>query len=387
MIESRRAVIVGAGIAGLAAALRLRQIGWVPVVVERAPARRRGGYLMHLSWGGYDAAGRLGVLPALRERHFDGFELVQVEADGRERFVVPSPAVQAMLGTRNLFLLRGDVEDVLYNAVAATVPVRFGTTVTAVRQTGDGVRIKLSDGSHETADLLIGADGRHSQVRRLVFGPEERFAAASDHIVAAFDVPGVPDGVRPGTVTQLPMIGRRMMLLTLDRSRSVMLLFRSPDPAADLADGPYAAVERAFGDLGWIVPDMLTRLRDAGTVYFDSQSLVEIGNWAQGSVALLGDAAWALPPAAGFGGSQAVEGAERLGTALQARPGDVPGALSTWQEELRPEVERRRRRSRTGQRRLVPAGRLALARSNIRPRIAASPIVTRLLSLRAAGHG
>ncbi|MGP3961133.1 NAD(P)-binding protein [Nonomuraea sp. 3N208] len=139
-----RAVIVGAGIAGLAAALRLHQIGWEPVVIERAPARRSGGYVVALFGRGYDAAERLGILPVLRERHFGAVDMVYRKPDGRRRFTVPHRTMQALLGDRGLTLMRGEIETALSVAGAellGTVLRRHpGDVPAALREWEAGLR-------------------------------------------------------------------------------------------------------------------------------------------------------------------------------------------------------------------------------------------------------
>ncbi|MFQ6331221.1 FAD-dependent oxidoreductase [Nocardia sp. CWNU-33] len=170
--QVQRAVVVGAGIAGLAAALRLHQQGWDVLMVERAQGRRSSGYLVNLHGPGYDAAERLGLLPALAPRDIGFFTSILVHADGREKLTVPAGVAQTAVGGRALTVFRGDLESVLYEALADAVAIRFGTTVQAVTQNPGEVDITLSDGDCVQAELLIGADGLHSRIRELVFDTE-----------------------------------------------------------------------------------------------------------------------------------------------------------------------------------------------------------------------
>jgi 2-polyprenyl-6-methoxyphenol hydroxylase-like FAD-dependent oxidoreductase len=383
-MTSKRAVILGAGIAGLAAAVRLRQIGWEPVVVERAPARRRGGYALHLFGLGYDAVERMGTLPKLTERDFGALNLISISPDGRRRFTVPGPALQGLFGGRNLTLLRSDVEAVLYEAVRDTVQLRFGTTIKAVTQDPAGVHITLFDGTTLDADLLIGADGRHSRVRELLFGPEAGFRTDLGHVVAAFIPRQPPVGLPEGSVMTLNMPGRTANLLNPGSGRAaVFLAYASPDPAAELAIGPRAALRRAFGDLDGVVPDVLAQLDHAESVYFDTGSQITVSSWSRGRVVLLGDAAWLASVFAGYGASLAVGGADLLGAALQRHPGDVPGALTAWEAQLRPEVTRRQRQGRDRAHQQLAAGRLAQLRGELPLRLAALGPVAGLLERRA----
>lgn len=343
-MSTRKAIVIGGGIAGLATALRLHQIGWQPIIVERAPARRSGGYAVTFSGIGYDAAERMGVLPALTERHITPDKMVYVKPDGETRFTVPGPTVRAMLGQRALNILRGDIEDVLYTTIRDTVEVRFGTTITAVAQDDDGVDVTLSDGTTERADLLVGADGLHSATRRLVFGPEEQFRLDLNHMTGVFMLDRLPSGVTEGATATLTDTGRTLAIIALGPGRSAAFFgYRNGNPMAELADGPAVALPRAYDGMGWAAPEVLAQLPHAESVYFDTISQMVVDRWSRGRVVLLGDAAWCVTLFAGFGSSLAVAGADLLGTALERHPGDVVAALRNWEDELRPNAEKKQK--------------------------------------------
>ncbi|TMR09681.1 monooxygenase [Nonomuraea turkmeniaca] len=376
---SSRAVIIGAGIAGLAAALRLHQIGWEPVVIEPAPARRSGGYVVAFIGHGYDAAERMGILPALRERHVGAVDMVNRKPGGRHRFTVPHRTMQALLGDRGLTLMRGDIEEALYEAVEGKVPIRFGTTLTAVKQNQDGVRVELGDGTVLEAELLVGADGLHSKVRELVFGPEVRFRRDLGHMVAATTLDHLPDGARQRAFTTVTRVGHIFTIANLGPGRTAAFFtYGAANPAAELAKGPRRALADAYRDITWAAPDLI---RDMSTdsVYFDSVSQIVADRWSDGRVVLLGDAAWCVTLFAGYGSSLAVGGAELLGTALRRHPGDIPAGLREWEAELRLEAEERLAMGRRNTRAHAPANRLDLLKLELPLRLAAVPPVTRLL--------
>ncbi|MFI7702630.1 FAD-dependent monooxygenase [Nonomuraea sp. NPDC049480] len=374
-----RAVIVGAGIAGLATALRLHQIGWEPVVIERASARRSGGYVVAFFGRGYDAAERMGVLPALRERHAGAVDMVYRKPGGRHRFTVPHRTVQALLGDRGLTLMRGDIEEALYEAVKGAAPIRFGTTLTAVKQNEDGVRAELDDGTVLDADLLVGADGLHSKVRELVLGPEEGFRRDLGHVVAATTLDHLPDGARERAFTTVTRVGHIFMIANLGPGRTAAFFtYGAADPAAELAKGPQRALAEAYRDVAWAAPDLI-RDMSADSVYFDSVSQIVADRWSDGRVVLLGDAAWCVTLFAGYGSSLAVGGAELLGTALRRHPGDIPAALREWETELRPEAEERQAMGRRNTGSHAPANRLDLLKRDLPLRLATLPPVTRWL--------
>ncbi|THV30006.1 FAD-dependent oxidoreductase [Glycomyces paridis] len=354
MADGRRAIVVGAGIAGLAAAMRLHRAGWKTLVVERAPARRSSGYMVNLLGGGYDAAERLGLIPALKLRDLGVFTSILVRADGSPKFTVPAAVVEAAVGPRALSVFRGDLETVLYEAVEDTAEFRFATTVEAVQQESEAVVATLSDGLTERAELLIGADGLHSSVRGLVFGPESDHRVDMRHMVGAFPLDTVPSGLAEGSGTTFIGPGRTAAVVNLGPGRSsAFFTYRTDDAEAALALGPAAALGAAFGDLGGGAPEALGQMRPE-TVYFDSVSQIVTDAWSRSRVVLLGDAAWCVTLFAGYGAALALSGADLLGDALERHGDDVPAALAEWEPLLRPEVRKRQALARRGMAQFAP---------------------------------
>ncbi|WP_280419019.1 FAD-dependent oxidoreductase [Nocardia carnea] len=357
--KKKRALVVGAGIAGLAAALRLHRQGWEVVVVERAPARRSSGYLVNLHGPGYDATERLGLVPALAPHDIGFFTSIMVHADGREKFRLPAAVAEAAVGTRALSIFRGDLESALYDAVAEHADIRFGTTVHAVTQNAQAVDATLGDGSRIRADLLIGADGVHSRIRELVFGPEAEYLVDLGHMVGAFPLEAAPEHVPDGAGTTFIGPGRTAGVMNLGPQRSsTFFTYRCPDTRAELDRGPAAALTQSFGDLGGGVTEALHQLEtDPGGAYFDSVGQVVMDRWSDGRIVLLGDAAWCVTVFAGYGAALALDGADRLGSALAEHSEDIPGALAAWESSLRPEVGKRQDLARKGISRFAPATR------------------------------
>ena len=357
--RTRRVVVVGAGIAGLATALRLDRDGWDVLVVERAPGRRSSGYMVNLLGQGYDAAERLGVLSALAEADLGWFTSILVRADGSRKFTVPPAIARAAVGSRALTVFRGDLESALFEAVRGRVAFRCGATVRGGEQDADGVDIELSDGTRERAELLVGADGLHSGVRATVFGPEEDVRVDMRHRVGAFPLARVPEDVPEGAGTTFIGPGRTAAVVNLGPGRSsVFFAYRCADPEAELARGPVEALTSAFGDLGGGVPEGLRALAAAPeAAYFDSVGQIAMDRWSRGRVVLVGDAAWCVTLFAGYGAALALDGADRLGAALEEMGGDVPTALARWEEGLRPEVDRRQAMARKGMAQFAPPGR------------------------------
>lgn len=376
-----RAIIIGAGIAGLAVALRLRQAGWDSLIVERAPARRSGGYAVTFGGIGHDAAERMGILPDLRKKAFVTKELVYHRPDGRRRFSLTEESIAATMGDRAMNILRGDIESILYDKVRDHTEIRFATTPAAVEQDGHAVHVTLSDGTTEHADLLIGADGLHSATRALVFGPERDFLLDLEHKVAVYMLDKRPAAIAPGTTGTLSSGGRTVAVISVGDGRNVAFFgYRTgrDSPARD----PREALAEVYGDIGWVVPEVLAGMETADSVYFDTISQVVAPTWSRGRVVLLGDAAWCVTLFAGYGSSLAVGGADRLGAALERHPGDLGAALAAWEAELRPEVDRKQRLGRRVKGVYAPANPLVLWLTQLPLRLAALPPVRRYMARR-----
>jgi len=134
--------------------------------------------------------------------------------------------------------------------------------------------------------------------------------------------------------------------------------------------------------LGWIIPEVLTGLQEADSVYFDTVSQVVVPSWSKGRVALLGDSAWCVTLFAGYGSSLAVGGADRLVTELTARPDDIPAALQAWETAIRPEAERKQRLGRRVKGIYAPAHPLTLWLSMLPLRLASFPLVRSYMTRR-----
>ena len=374
-----KVLISGAGIAGLSLALRLRQRGMTPVVVERSPGLRDGGYMLGLSDPGLDAAERMGVADALRAARHMPRRLVYVDGDGRERFALGGPALDRLVGERRFNLLRGDIERTLYERVRGEVEVRFGASVESMEEGRDGVGVRLGDGAEVGCDLVVGADGLHSRVRALRFGPEEEFIRPLGARVAAFllDRSAFPAS-EPGASYSMTEVGRAAALASVDEDRLVAFFIWRTDGRPRLGT-PEEELRRAFAGAGWHVPALLDRLSRAGDVYFDEVAQVVMPRWSAGRVALLGDAASAVSLIAGKGATLAMAGAVVLADALADRPGRIDEALAAYEARLLPWAEAAQRTARRNANLFTPANRLQLLAREAVLRLAAWPLLAPLI--------
>jgi 2-polyprenyl-6-methoxyphenol hydroxylase-like FAD-dependent oxidoreductase len=184
-----RVLISGGGIAGLTLAYWLHQYGIVPVIIEQAGGIRRDGYAIDFFGTGYDVAERMGLIDRLQSRHIPLAYVAYVNGSGKPIARLDISLMRKVMHDKYMVLMHWTLEEALYEALADDVEVRFGRSLVAVRNSPEEVTVTYDDGTQETFDLLIGADGIHSNTRRLVFGPEEQFGRYLGYHVAGYALP------------------------------------------------------------------------------------------------------------------------------------------------------------------------------------------------------
>lgn len=367
-VMSVRAVIVGAGIGGLATAWWLERAGWDVLLVERAPEFRAGGYMIDFFGPGLEVAERMGLLPMLERHRARISSVTAVDERARRRSELDAATYETVAGGM-ISLLRGDLAGVLRDAVSS--PIRFGMTVDAVEPTTEGVQVRLTDGTVEEADLLVGADGVHSRVRELTFGQEERFVRYLGYHVAAFSARDAGLSKRIGERYQMLTTPNRMIGCYAVGEGGFASFFLYREKNWPLPDDPVAELRDRFGDLGWVVPELLQAL--SGDVYFDQAAQVEVENWHRDRIVLVGDACGAVSLFAGHGASLAMTGAYVL--AEELADGDVEMALARYQARMQPPVTRTQEFGRRFTEWMAPSTRWRIVARDWMFRLAGLPFV------------
>ncbi|MFF0575556.1 FAD-dependent monooxygenase [Streptosporangium saharense] len=336
----RRALVVGLGVSGIATAIGLRRIGWDPVIVERAPGRRSGGYFVVLFGAGQAAARRLGILDAIPDRSPPGGVTYTVDRAG-----VRKPGLGfGDLPVSPRMMTRGDVERAAFAALPHDVEIRYATTPTRIEQDASGVEVTLEhDGTSVTErfDLVVGTDGLRSTVRRLVFGPHDRYLHRLGYMIAAMTLPGPVGGLSPHEGASLLEPGRAMWVFPFtDHPPTVLFSYRTDDVDVEFTGRPAEQVRAAYGPqpTGLLLGEALEALDGADEFLFDSVEQPRMDAWSRGRVVLVGDSAWCPSLYAAMGISAALTGADLLASMLCRHPGDIRGALRAWETQLRPHM-------------------------------------------------
>ncbi len=323
-----RILVVGAGPAGLTAAAYLGRAGHHVAIIEWSPVLRAHGHPVDLWGGAVDVLRDLGIEPHARRA---ATRITRSSTQyGRWKVTAPVRPLAALVSTDHLEIFRGDLVNLLRDA-AGPVAIRTNAAAVSLEPAGDTVRVGLSDGLNEDWDLVIGADGVHSTVRRLAFGPD--FEKPLDLVVGGFSVE------EPGDVGAIerrlaPDATAWSFPFPQESRRGYGFLARVEDDGGRRA--PHQVLMDIRARLDWPARRTLTAGLAAADFYFDRIIQVCMPRWSAGRVVLVGDAAWSPGMAIGGGASLAVSGAARLGRALSAAGGSHAEVLDDWETSVRP---------------------------------------------------
>ncbi|BBZ71323.1 FAD-binding protein [Mycobacterium paraseoulense] len=318
-------LISGASVAGTTAAYWLGRHGYSVTVVERHPGPRPGGQAIDVRGPALGVLERMGLLAAAQKRKTQIRGASVVDRDGNElsRDTESTPTA-GPIDSPDIELLRDDLIELLYGASQWTAEYIFDDTITGVDDDGAAVNVTFERAPARSFDLVIGADGLHSNVRRLVFGPEEQFIERLGTHAAIFTVPNFLDldywqTWHYGDSSMAGVYSARN-----NTEARAMLGFMDADLRIDYRDteAQFAELERRMADDGWVRPQLLGYMRDAPDFYFDEMSQIKMDRWSKGRVALVGDAGYCCSPLSGQGTSVALLGAYILAGELAAASGD-----------------------------------------------------------------
>src|SRR6516225_6498675 len=332
-----RIIINGVGIAGPTLAYWLQKAGHEVLLVEAAPQLRRGGYAIDF-WGvGYDIAEKMGLLPRIRELGYQVREVRLVNRHSRKCGGFSIELFGRMANGRYTTLRRSDLAATIYGALDGTVETIFGDSVASFEETGACVRVGFDRAPPREADLVIGADGLHSRVRQLVFGPDTGVEVSLGYHVAAFEV----EGYRPRdelVYLGYGVPGRQIYRFSMREDKTLFLfVFRdaylpAESPAND--QERKSVLTNVFAEVGWECPQILAALASVGNIYFDRASQIRLDRWTKRRTALVGDAAACVSLMAGQGSILAMAEAYMLAGELRDCGGDYGAAFARYEQRL-----------------------------------------------------
>ncbi|WP_174186211.1 FAD-dependent monooxygenase [Nocardia barduliensis] len=325
-------LVSGAGIAGPALAYWLHRYGFAVTVVERAPALRPGGQAIDFKSRTHRTVlERMGILDEVEQRRTGTTDTVFVDEHGSRRALMPGEFTGG-----DVEILRGDLSEILYLRTAERCEYLFGDSVTALTDTAAGVHVEFEHAPARTFDLVFGADGIHSRVRRLAFGPERDFVKYLGYYYAVAGASGNPAEPRERATAYAHNAPGRLAISSGPKAQQ-MYMFASPelDYARDDSAQQRRILTATYAEVGWEVPRMLAELAGFDDFYMDSISQVRMPDgYSKGRVALVGDSAYGNT-LGGFGTGLAVVGAYVIAGELAVADGDHTAAFARYDELMK----------------------------------------------------
>ncbi len=294
-----RVLISGAGIAGPTLAYWLAHYGLEPTLVEKAPTLRTGGYVIDFWGAGFEIADRMGLLPEIMSKGYRVQEVRVVDSNGRRVSGFPASAFARATKGRYTSLPRGDLAASIFGKIQGRVETIFGDSVAEIESSEKVARVTFESGSRREFDVVVGADGLHSRVRELIFGPESRFEKYLGYKVAAFE----SAGYRPRDDLNYVMyteLGQQVARFALRNDRT-MFLFIFADPSFDrFEEGDVRdqknILRKRFGHSGWECRMILDLLDGDIDLYFDRVSQIQMALRHKGNGRVAVSSSLVMPP-------------------------------------------------------------------------------------------
>ncbi|MFE3796395.1 FAD-dependent monooxygenase [Nocardia tengchongensis] len=340
-MSGNRVLVAGASIAGPALAHWLRRRGAQVTVVERAPELRPGGQAVDARGVAKEVIRRMGLDAAVRAARTETAGAHTVDADGTvlETFRAEDDGGDGYIS--EIEILRGDLSQVLYDDTRDGVEYIFGDRIAELTQDAHGVDVVFASGDRRRFELVIGADGLHSALREMVFGPRERFVRHLGLVLAFYTVPNEFELER--WLLDYQESGRSAGLRPIRDAGQAMAVFSFPAADFDVDYRDVTAQKRLLRErmdgMGWLAPRILAHLDDTPDFYLDQVAQVVMDRWASGRVGLLGDAAFSSSPMSGQGTGLALVGAYLLAAELAASGWDPEAGFAAYEARMRSFVE------------------------------------------------
>jgi len=338
-------LISGASVAGLNTAFWLLKYGFKVTIVEHSPHIRAGGQALDVRGPALEVAARMGILEDIRSNSTQLNGMLIIDAStGRELSRNTEHTLTRGKHDRpDVEVLRDDLLKVLFKAVGNQAKYIFDDSIVSINQNDSGVDVTFSKASPQSFDLVIGADGLHSNVRKKVFGDEKQFIRFLGHYVAIFTIPNILGLDHWEVVYQHNDAPIAVYIVKQRESEARVYLGFSKDTPLeyDYHDINFQKrmVAERIANVGQDIPKILEYMHKSDNFYFDSMNQILMDTWSKGKVTLVGDAGYSVSVSLGQGTTVAMVGAYVLAGELAAHKNDLQKGLNNYETALREYVE------------------------------------------------
>lgn len=344
-MDNRHILISGAGIAGTTLAFWLKKFGFNPTIIEVSPKLREGGYAIDFMGAGYDVAEKMGIADELKKVDIDFSKLTFVDKNNKEKGSMNYQKIKEFLNGRAFTLLRSDLASVIFNKLDKDIQVIFGNTINNVEQNDEKVIVSLQNGTKQSFDLLIGADGLHSNVRNLAFGKETQFEKYYGYYTSSYTINNFSIGGNAFSMYNVPF-KQVAIYSNKENQTTTFFIFTSPRKLSyqhhDI-EKQKQILKTEFENSGWKCSQLLSGIDSTTDFYFDSISQIKMKCWSKGRVTLVGDACYCPSLLSGKGSTLAMAGAYILAGELKQANGNYQEAFKQYEIIFKPFMEKKQK--------------------------------------------
>ena len=337
---NKKVLISGASFAGLSAAYWMNKFGYQVTVIEVAGFLKNGGTPVNILGNTIDIVKRMGLFDQIQANRLviKSFEFKNADDVTERKDLIQKNYEER--GEEEYEIERDTLLHMMYEAVKDDVKFIFNESITGLTETKDHIKATFKKGSPQAFDLVFGCDGIHSAVRKLWFGEE---AAFSHFLQTYFSITIVNKLLIPENTTQMySEPGKTIMLNAYNQKTDICLAYFSEQEIFyDYRNEQQQRnmISDQFKGAGWRTPELLEEVQHSKTFYFDKLCQMKMPSWTKGRVALVGDAGYCASPAAGRGGSLAIDGAAALADAFLKHQGNFEPAFQEYNNSFRPFIE------------------------------------------------
>lgn len=337
---AKRILISGASFAGLSTAYWMIKLGYEVTIVEIARELKKGGTPVNILGSTIDTVKRMGLLNQIVANKLSMESIAFKNTDDVTERLDYHQKNQEERGEIEYEVERDFLLHLLYDAVKDHATFIFGDSINDLKETADHMEVSFKNKTPQAFELVFGCDGIHSAVRKHWFGDEAEFSL---FLKTYFSISIVDKLLIPENTTQIySEPGKTIMLNAYNQKTDICMAFYSEEELPyDYRDEQQMRniIVDHFRGTGWRTPELLEEVQRTTGFYFDKLCQMKMPTWSKGRVALVGDAGYCASPAAGRGGSLAIDGAAALATAFEKCNADYEKAFVEYNLSFRPFIE------------------------------------------------